>query len=262
MSDSEKAREIMTRRGRLNPNPVDSYTSYSSDEFRRVISEFAAALEEARREGREDDRAQRRSAMPSDSEKAREIREALCKHMASREGHWDDWFDKNVAAALEEAKLERDEFHAGLHEASRKAGLARSVDEAALRARVEELEGILASTTDRLNTALREANLSEQVGSDYSRSFSIRNSIVTLYEWGMKRQVESAALRARVEELEAERDEEQEAKAKAYLSLEATSRENAAWRARWAAALPVLMQVASPERYRIEREHPLPKEEQ
>lgn len=61
--------------------------------------------------------------------------------------------------------------------------------------RIAELEGILATTADRLNTALRESGRSEMDG-DYRRSYAIRDGIVSLYD-------HSARQRQRIAELEA-----------------------------------------------------------
>lgn len=68
---------------------------------------------------------------------------------------------------------------------------------------VEELRSILASTADRLNVALREANQGEIIGSPY-RSFAIRHGIVSLYDWGAALRSELATERAGREQAERE----------------------------------------------------------
>lgn len=60
------------------------------------------------------------------------------------------------------------------------------------------LRGIIATSFDRLNTALREANCCEAIGDPY-RSFALRDGIVALYDRG-------AEIRAQVAALTEERD--------------------------------------------------------
>ena len=75
----------------------------------------------------------------------------------------------------------------------------------AARAELAEARGILATTADRLNTALREASISE-VGSPYT-SFAIRDGIVSLYDWGARLRSDRDAARAELAEARGERDE-------------------------------------------------------
>ena len=73
----------------------------------------------------------------------------------------------------------------------------------ALRERVREagdLKGILATTADRLNTALRENGMGEILGDPY-RSLAIRDGIVDLYDRGAQYRTERDAARAEVERL-------------------------------------------------------------
>ncbi len=68
----------------------------------------------------------------------------------------------------------------------------------ALRESNDDLRGILSTTADRLNTALREAGIpGEQVGSDYETSFAIRNGIVALYDNGARLREEVAQLQGK-----------------------------------------------------------------
>lgn len=73
---------------------------------------------------------------------------------------------------------------------------------AALRAEHNELLGLMASTADRLNTALRESNCLEIIGDPY-RSYAVRDGIVALYDKGAQYRSENDRLRAHVAELEA-----------------------------------------------------------
>ena len=73
--------------------------------------------------------------------------------------------------------------------------------EAAERER-DEARGIIATSFDRLNTALREANSCEAIGDPY-RSLALRDGIVNLYDRGASWRSRASASEARVAELHA-----------------------------------------------------------
>jgi len=81
---------------------------------------------------------------------------------------------------------------------SEHAGLMR--DLAAAREERYERDSILATTADRLNTALRESECSEIIGDPY-RSLAVRDGIVSLYDRGAQYRSERDAARADVERL-------------------------------------------------------------
>ena len=61
---------------------------------------------------------------------------------------------------------------------------------AALEAERDEMQGIIATTADRLNTALRESGVSEIAGNPY-HSFAVRDGVVALYDRGARWRAEA-----------------------------------------------------------------------
>ena len=72
-------------------------------------------------------------------------------------------------------------------------------ENARLRRELDEAQSILATTADRLNTALRESGCGEILGSPYN-SFAIRDGVADLYhratKWRVERDEARAALRS------------------------------------------------------------------